>query len=329
MIEPIASVGVRLQVRVAAIQSEAQAIKSFALVDPAGKELPRFTAGAHVLVDLANGLTRQYSLCNDPVETHRYRIAVLRESHGRGGSAWMHDSVAVGDVLSISMPRNNFALVGDATSFLLIAGGIGVTPIIAMCRDLDRRAQDFRLHYCTRTPAMTGFRDELAASTFARRVDFYHDDGEPANGLDVQALLATVAADTHVYCCGPTGLMRAVKQAAAHWPAERIHFEVFAASGDAAPSLQAGDREFEVVIASTGQTLSVPAGRTILEVLLEHGVLVENLCREGICGTCITKVIEGVPDHRDQVLDDAEKAQNRLITVCCSRARGRKLVLDL
>lgn len=329
MTEPNPSANARMQVRVVAIADEADGIKSFVLVDPAGEDLPPFSAGSHVLVDLPNGLTRQYSLCNDPVETHRYRIAVLREPNGRGGSVCMHDTVRVGDLLTISPPRNNFPLDGDAASSLLIAGGIGMTPILAMCLDLHRRGQAFRLHYCTRTAALTAFRDELAASGFAARVAFHHDGGDPARGLDVRTLLATVPDGLHVYCCGPAGLMRAVEQATAHWPIGRVHFEFFAATGDAMPATQAGDSAFEIVIASTGQTLIVPPGRTILEVLHDNGILVENMCREGICGTCITRVLEGVPDHRDQVLDASEKAQNRLITVCCSRAKTKRLVLDL
>jgi len=323
------SVAARMPVRVAAIVTEAVGIKSFVLVSPTGGALPRFSAGSHVLVDLPNGLARQYSLCNDPTETHRYRIAVLREPNGRGGSACMHDAVRVGDVLTISTPRNNFPLFKGAASSLLIAGGIGMTPILAMCLDLHRCGQDFRLHYCTRTIALTAFRDELAASSFAGRVAFHHDGGNPTRGLDVRTLLAPVPDGLHVYCCGPAGLMRAVEQATAHWSIGRVHFEFFAAGSNAAPSVQPGDCAFEIVIASTGQTLIVPLGRTILDVLNDNGILVENMCREGICGTCITKVLEGVPDHRDQVLDASEKAQNKLITVCCSRARTAKLVLDL
>lgn len=318
----------RFKVRVAAIRQEATGIKSFLLMDPTGGPLPPFTAGAHVLVDLANGLTRQYSLSNDPSDSDRYIIAVLRESAGRGGSIFMHDVLSVGDELTISHPRNNFALVGDAREFLLIAGGIGITPILAMCRDLHRRQIAFRLHYCTRAPEITAFHDELAGSAFASRVAFHHDGGDPAKGLDLRALLANVPPGTHVYCCGPKGLMKAVETATAHWPADQVHFEFFTGSGEAARE-RLSDQPFEIVIASTAQTILVPPGRTILEALGDHGIIVHSLCREGICGTCITKVLEGIPDHRDSVLDDLEKSQNKLITVCCSRALTQRLVLDL
>lgn len=318
----------RLKVRVAAIRQEAEGIKSFLLVESAGGKLPPFTAGAHVLVDLANGLTRQYSLCNDPIESDRYVIAVLCEPTGRGGSSFMHDAVSVGDELAISHPRNNFALVEGAREFLLIAGGIGVTPILAMCRDLQRRRLPYRLHYCTRAPQIAAFRDELAGGAFASHVAFHHDGGDPAKGLDLRALLAEVPDGAHVYCCGPAGLMRAVEAAAAHWPAGRVHFEFFTGTGEAIQE-RAGDQAFDVVVASTGQTIVVPAGRTILEALRDHGIIVQSLCQEGICGTCITKVLEGIPDHRDSVLDDLEQSQNKLITVCCSRSRTPRLVLDL
>jgi vanillate O-demethylase ferredoxin subunit len=175
---------------------------------------------------------------------------------------------------------------------------------------------------------MTAFCDELAVASFASRVTFHHDGGDPGKGLDVRALLASVPDGLHVYCCGPAGLMQAVERATSHWPSGRVHFEYFSGTEDAAAP-HTGDQPFEVVIASTGQTMVVPVGRTILEVLRDHGIIVESLCREGICGTCITKVLDGTPDHRDLVLDDTEKSENKLITVCCSRAQSTKLVLDL
>lgn len=319
----------RLQVRVSAITNEAERIKSFVLVDVTGEPLPAFSAGAHVLIDLPNGLTRQYSICNDPIETGQYRIAVLLESNGRGGSICMHEDIAVGDRLSISPPRNNFALVESAREFLLIAGGIGVTPILAMCQDLHRRSLSFRLHYCTRTPELTAFRDELTTGPFASRVTFHHDGGELGKGLDVNALLATVPDGMHVYCCGPAGLMKAVESAASHWPDGRVHFEFFAATGEVAVTSQARCQPFEVVIASTGQVMIVPLGRTVLEVLRDHGIIIESFCEEGICGTCIIGVLEGIPDHRDLVLGDIEKSKNNLMAVCCSRALSARLVLDL
>jgi vanillate O-demethylase ferredoxin subunit len=318
----------RLLVRVAAIRHEAPGIKSYLLIDAAGGELPPFTAGAHVLVDLSIGVTRQYSICNDPTETHRYVIGVLREPNGRGGSAFMHDRVSVGDQLSISPPRNNFPLAEGARESLLIAGGIGITPILAMCRELHRRGAPFTLHYCTRSPEVTAFSEELAAAPFTARIRFHHDGGDPSRGLDVRGLLTDFRDGMHVYCCGPAGLMRAVQDATGHWPSGQIHFEFFNAA-EGVTLERAGDTAFEVVLASTGRTFVVQPGRSILEVLRDHGIIVESLCQEGICGTCITKVLEGVPDHRDSVLDDMEKSQNKLIAVCCSRSRSPRLVLEL
>jgi vanillate O-demethylase ferredoxin subunit len=317
-----------MRVRVAAIRQEAQGIKSYLLEDASGGKLPPFTAGAHVLVDLPNGITRQYSICNDPAETHRYVIGVLREPKGRGGSAFMHDAVSVGDQLSISAPRNNFPLAENARGSVLIAGGIGITPILAMCRELHRRGAPFTLHYCTRSPEVTAFSEELAAAPFAARIRFHHDGGDPSRGLDVRGLLADVRDGLHVYCCGPAGLMRAVQDATNHWPSGQVHFEFFTAV-DVVELDRPEDTAFEVVLVSTGRTFVIPPGRSILEVLRDHGIIVESLCQEGICGTCITKVLEGVPDHRDSVLDETEKLQNKLIAVCCSRARTSRLVLDL
>lgn len=324
--------GERLRVRVADIRDEAVGIKSFELRDPDGSDLPPFEAGSHLLVDTAGGFTRQYSLCNDPVETGRYVITVQREEAGRGGSREMCDLVRVGDVLSVSPPRNNFSLFGGAATSLLIAGGIGITPILAMCRRLQRANRRYTLHYCSRSAERTAFRDVLAAVPFADNVRFHHDGGDPQKGLDVASLLAAPEPSMHLYCCGPAPLMRAVEQASAGWPRGTVHFEHFSVDADAArardPSADA-DRGFDVEIASTGQVMYVAPDRTILSVLREHGVEVESLCQGGICGTCVTGVLAGIPDHRDQVLDDTEKSSNKAITVCCSRAISDRLVLDL
>jgi len=322
------STNARLKLRVAEVREEASGIRSFTLVDPAGGSLPPFTAGAHLLVDLENGLQRHYSLCNDPVETHRYVIAVLREPNGRGGSSFMHDKVREGVELTVSEPRNNFALVDGAKSYLMIAGGIGITPILAMCRALNRRGADYRLHYCSRTVETTAFRAELGGEPFAPRVGFHHDGGDPAKGIDLRALLETAPPGTHLYCCGPNGLMKAVEQAAAHWPTGTVHFEFFSGTGEPAQP-HPGDQPFELVAAKSGKVMQVPANRTILSVLEENGIHVDSVCQEGICATCLTGVIEGVPDHRDLVLDAQEKAQNKLIAVCCSRSKTSRLVLDL
>jgi vanillate monooxygenase ferredoxin subunit len=315
-----------LDVRVKRIIEEAEDIRSYEFADPRKGALPAFTAGSHLDVHLPNGLVRQYSLCNDPRESHRYVVAVLREPGGRGGSACMHDAVREGDDVTITVPRNHFPLHENAERHLLIAGGIGITPILAMARRLAALGADYTVHYCTRSPEKTAFRAALTEEPFAGHVRFHHDGGDPTKGLDVRALLADVEAGTHVYCCGPIGLMHAVTEASAHWPLGTVHFEFFATDPSVAEEPKAG---FEVEIASTGAVYQVPPDKTILEVLRDRGHDIDSSCEEGLCGTCIVDVLDGEPDHRDLVLDDEEKQSNKLITVCCSRAKSARLKLDL
>ena len=311
--------------RVSAIRDETLAIKSFELVDPDGLDLPGFTAGSHVDVTLPDGQVRQYSLCNSPAERQRYVLGVLRESDGRGGSCQMHARVFPDDLLTVSMPRNHFPLDENARNHLLIAGGIGITPLLARVSRLHLIDASFELHSCTRDEQSTAFRARLAAGDIASKVHFHHDGGVPGQGLDVSALLPSVVSGTHVYCCGPAGLMTAVKAAGAHWPAGQIHFEHFAAPA-LSPSV-VGTASFEVEIASSGLVLSVPPDRSILSVLLSAGVLVDSSCEAGVCGTCTTRYLSGEPDHRDVVLSDAE--QREYVMICVSRARSARLVLDL
>ena len=266
----------QLDVRVTRVTEEAEGIRSFEFALPQAGELPGFTAGSHLDVHLPNGLVRQYSLCNDPRETHRYVVAVLREPAGRGGSACMHDVVREGDDVTITAPRNNFPLHENAERHLLIAGGIGITPMLAMARRLADLGADYTLHYCTRSPERTAFRDELAAEPFASHVQFHHDGGDPAKGLDVRALLAEIEDGTHVYCCGPLGLMHAVTTASEHWPLGTVHFEFFETDPDVKEGPSTG---FEVEIASTGAVYQVPPEKTILDVLLDNGHDVDRQLR--------------------------------------------------
>jgi vanillate O-demethylase ferredoxin subunit len=316
----------RLQVRVRQVRVEAERIRSYELVDPAGAALPAFTAGAHLDVWLPSGLARSYSLANDPVEFDRYVIAVQRELAGRGGSAEMHDAIGEGATIEISAPLNNFPLAAEAGHHRLIAGGIGITPILSMIRELQRRGERWTLHFCTRQPDHTAFRDVLTAEPFAAHVQFHHDGGDPAKGLDFVKLLETPQAGEHVYCCGPTGFMEAVKRSMAHWPAGSLHLEYFTAATQ--PPVAANDT-FEVEIESSGQVFEVPPDRSILQVLEENGIEVESVCCEGVCGTCAVQVVEGVPDHRDVVFDDEMHASNKWITVCCSRSHSKRLKLAL
>lgn len=314
-----------MKVRVKAITREADGISSFELVDPAGRDLPAFTAGAHIDVYPGDDLMRQYSLCNDPAERHRYLIAVLREEDGRGGSVAMHDSVGEGSELTISEPRNHFSLAGREASFhLLIAGGIGVTPMMAMVATLEAEGKDYILHYCTRSPERTAFRDRLAPLIEKGRVVLHHDNGDPSKGLDLAATLGDFRPGMHCYFCGPPGFMSAAMASVGAWPPHAVHKEYFTA---AERDGEWEDLPFQVKLARSGEVLDVPAERTIIEVLRAQGLDVETSCEEGYCGTCLTRYLEGEPEHRDTVLDDADKEE--FVMICCARTRGGLLVLDL
>lgn len=317
-----------MQLLVRSIALEAKGINAYELVDPAGAALPPFTAGSHIDVKLAGNFIRQYSLCNDPRERHRYVIGVLNVAGGRGGSKAMHESVRVGDLLNISAPRNNFSLAQDASRHVLLAGGIGVTPMMAMVETLSARGADFSLLYCSRSPELTAFRDRLKPHAKAGRVVFHHDEGDPARGLDVVAALREHEPGTHLYCCGPGGLMKAVEAATAHWPAGTVHFEFFSAPAAAAAPLRQADRPdiFKVRLASNGAVYTVPPDRSIVEVLRENGVECETSCEAGICGTCRTRYLEGSPEHRDFLLSDEEHEE--FVLICCARSQSDMLVLD-
>ncbi|QIM49612.1 MULTISPECIES: PDR/VanB family oxidoreductase [Alcaligenaceae] len=305
---------------------EAVDIISLELAEVDGKQLPYFTAGAHIDVHLPGGIVRQYSLLNDSTESHRYVIAVLKDAESRGGSVAIHKKIKVGDVLRISTPKNHFPLI-SANQSLLLAGGIGVTPILSMAHQLNRTNAAFRMHYCTRSRERTAFLDTIQSSEFSDRVHFHFDDGDDAQKLDLKTLMAKPSPTTHLYVCGPKGFIDYVVDSAkeAGWSSDQIHFEYFGA-GEIDTS---GDKVFKVKIASSGTILDVAPGKSITRVLEENDVFIPVSCEEGVCGTCLTRVIEGEPDHRDLYLTDAEKTANNQILPCCSRAKSAMLTLDL
>ena len=316
----------QIAVKVLRRQQEALDIASFELARPDGSALPGFSAGSHIDVQLPNGLTRQYSLCNDAAEQHRYRIAVLRDPKTRGGSASMHDAVKEGDTLLISEPRNHFPLV-HAQRALLFAGGIGVTPLLCMAQRLAAIGSEFTLHYCTRSAERTAFRAEIAGSGYADRVKFHFDDGAPSQKLDLDRVLAKPEAGTHLYVCGPTGFIAWVVKAAEGWgwSKEQVHLEYFGAEAQDT----VGDRAFQVKIASSGAVYEVAAQQTVVQALQAHGIEILTSCEQGVCGTCITRVLQGECEHRDLYFTDEEKAKHDQFTPCCSRAKSPLLVLDL
>ena len=316
-----------LKVNVTRKAQEAEGICSFELCAVDGGALPAFKAGAHIDIHIADGLTRQYSLCNDPLERHRYLISVLKDPISRGGSRAMHEQIRSGQTLSISPPRNLFPLERSANRHLLFGGGIGITPMLAMAYELSHQGADFELHYCFRSTERAAFVAMLAQTPFAGRIKFHDDSGAQVQKLDASAVLAVPDADTHLYVCGPAGFMNYILDAAqnAGWPQDRVHKEFFTAG----PVDDNTNVPFEVELASSGQVFQIPAERTVFEVLDEAGIEIESSCEQGVCGTCITRVLEGTPEHRDKFLTVAEHAANNCFTPCCSRAKSSRLVLDL
>jgi phthalate 4,5-dioxygenase reductase subunit len=310
--------------RVSCAEAIAAGIWRFELRDPAGAPLPSFTPGAHISVQVTGGVVRKYSLCNAPGDGDRYEIAVKREADGRGGSSALIDGVRAGDLLPCSAPRNDFALDDRARSYLFIAGGIGITPILSMVRHLEATERaTFRLYYLTRTPQVTAFRELLASPPFRGRVVIHHDEGDPQRAFDLWPVLERPTG-AHLYCCGPRPMLEAVRDMTGHWSSAKVHFESFL---DASATRSAADRAFRVVLARSGRTIEVPADRSLLVALRDAGVEVSSSCESGTCGTCRTRLLGGDADHRDLVLTDAERETS--IMVCVSRARGEMLELDL
>jgi vanillate O-demethylase ferredoxin subunit len=310
-----------MQLRIRSITFLAEAINGYELVDPRGRDLPRFAAGAHIDLRFED-FVRQYSLCNDPAERRRYCIAVLLEEESRGGSRYLHETLRVGDLVEVSMPRNNFPLAEDAERHLLIAGGIGIAPIMSMIAELRRRQAHFQLHYCARSAVRTAFRADLIAAD--GRVHFHYDGGDPARGLDIGAVLRDPPRGTHLYYCGPTGLMGAAAEATKGWPAGTVHCEYFTVP-PAASVVE--DKPFRVRLAKRGVEYEIPVGQTIVGVLRRHGITVPTSCELGYCGACVTRYLAGEPDHRDQVL--REYGRGRFVLICCARSKTPVLHLDL
>lgn len=313
-------------VQIAVKVLEARDIYSFELVAQDGQGLLPFSAGSHIDVHLDNGLVRQYSLCNDPGETHRYMIAVLRDATSRGGSVAMH-GLEVGQTIRISDPKNHFPLAHDAGHSILLAGGIGITPILCMAERLSNAGASFELHYCSRSTDRTAFAERIRSSSFAASVQFHYSDGLEAQKLDLAAVVANRRPGTHIYVCGPAGFMDWVLETARanSWSEELLHREYFSA----AAIDTSDDGSFEVQVASTGKVIRVDPNQTVIGALASHGVEVITSCEQGVCGVCLTRVLEGTPDHRDMFLTSAEQARGDQFTPCCSRALSARLVLDL
>ena len=315
-----------MQLKVARIDAVTSRVRRIELSAADGSQLPAFTPGAHIDVELPNEEMRSYSLLNDCTETGRYVLGVLREPDGLGGSLYLHDRLAVGDTLKAAPPSNDFPLSEAGDSTILIAGGIGITPMIPMAARLADLGKDFTLYYCARSENDAAFLDELCARHGAR-LKTYFDGGDPRRGLDLKALLAARPPGAHVYVCGPLGLIRETIAAAGDWPQGTVHYELFKGS-DAELKPGHSDLPFDIVLKKAAKTFTVPADKSILAVLKAEGFKIKTLCTSGRCGTCRVRYLSGKVDHRDEVLDDDERQM--FLQVCVSRAMpGETLVLDL
>lgn len=300
----------------------AEDVVALTLVSPAGETLPSWSPGAHIDLVLADDLVRQYSLCSSTGEDTAWRIGVLRTPDSRGGSRRVHDTLTEGATVTTRGPRNHFPLVA-ASTYLFIAGGIGITPILPMIAQAQAAGADWRLLYGGRHRASMAFLPELAQ--YGNKVSVVPED--EAGFLDLDAVLGTPQTGTLVYCCGPEGLLSAVESKCASWPPGSLHLERFSAKPQATSAV--ADETFELVLQQTGVTVTVPPDQSVFEVALEAGANVLGSCMAGVCGTCETEVVEGDVDHRDSVLNEEERASNQFMMICVSRSRSKQLVLDI
>jgi len=312
-----------IAVRISEKRMIAEDIWLFELRPLDGGNLPEFAAGAHLGIRVPNGETRKYSLCNDPQERDRYVLAVKKEHGGKGGSISLIEDSKLGDVVKITPPRNDFALREGSASYIFIAGGIGITPIRAMIKHLlATGAKPFKLFYFTRAPEIMAFREEFSAPEFRGKVVIHHDNGNPDKAFDLWPVLEEPKG-AHLYCCGPRGLMEAVRDMTGHWSSAAVHFEDFGA----VKVRPEDNRPFAVRLAKSGEIFEIPNNKSILEVLREAGRKLPSSCESGTCGTCKTRYLKGEADHRDLALSEPERAKS--IMICVSRAMSDELVLDL
>jgi phthalate 4,5-dioxygenase reductase subunit len=313
-----------LSLNVARKTNIADDIYMFELRDPSGAQLPTFTPGSHITVTAPSGQNRRYSLCNPASERNRYVIAVKRDHQGRGGSLSVTTDIDEGDIVTAGPPENEFLMSKmEPKSYIFIAGGIGITPIRSMIYHLLGEGKtNFNLYYFTRSASMMAFRDEFSQPEFEGKVVLHHDNGDPDQAYDLWPVLEEQRG-AHLYCCGPKGLMDAVRDMTGHWSDVAVHFEDFVG----ASATRADDKPVIVKLAKSGKKVIVPAGRTILDALRHEGLVLPSSCESGTCGTCRTRYLSGEPDHRDLVLSDREKKNE--IMICVSRSNTAELTLDV
>ncbi len=318
----------RLKARIAKYWKETDQIIGMELVREDGSPLPPYNAGAHIDIIAPNGMCRQYSLCGSPSKHNSYTVGILLDPNSRGASQSIHENLTKGDIIEISSPKNNFPL-RNAQHSILLAGGIGITPLLSMSEHLQENLADFELHYFARSRDRTAFTSRLSASLYASKVKYYFNDESPPQKHSVTSILASPNPGTHLYLCGPGGFIDFVKDIALKtgWTENTIHFERF--NSDRTLQNNTTDFEFNIRIASTGAVFHIPNGKSITNVLASNGISIPVSCEEGICGTCITSVLEGKPNHLDDFFSEEEKLSNREILPCCSRSLSKELVLDL
>ena len=309
---------------VSACDAIAEDVLEITLVHPDGETLPAWTPGAHIDLILTPELTRQYSLCSSPADADRFTVGILNAPDSRGGSRFVHENIKVGSKLNIRGPRNHFALL-DSPKYIFIAGGIGITPMMPMIAEAEAAGAEWTLLYGGRSEASMAYRDRLAE--YGDRVTFLPGNDVALMTAALDERLGSPVADTLVYTCGPEGLLSAIEERCAIWPSGALHLERFAAK----VSQSAVDVEFEVELARSGITITVPADKSIFKAVEDHGISVLGSCHEGICGTCETVIndVNGVIDHRDSVLNDEEKASNETMMICVSRCTSGSVTLDL
>ncbi|OQQ30408.1 cytochrome [Prescottella equi] len=310
-------------VTVDAVTPVADGVVRVTLSDPSGKPLPKWTPGSHIDVELGD-LSRQYSLCSDPNDLSHYEIAVLEEPESRGGSRYVHHTLQAGHTLKMRGPRNHFKLDPDAQRYVFVAGGIGITPVIAMADHAKATGKDYEIHYCGRDVATMALLDRLTAD-HGDKVEIH--SSAAGNRLDIPALLATPVDGTQIYSCGPERLLAALEEATAHWPEDSLHVEHF--TSNLATLDPANEHAFEVELRDSGLTIQVAADQTVLDALRASNIDIQSDCEEGLCGSCEAPVLDGEVDHRDMVLTKTERAQNKSMMTCCSRACGKKISLAL
>lgn len=322
-----------LKARLHSIEYVASGIHSFEFRPLEGAVWPRFSAGAHIDIHIADDLSRSYSLINPQGESHRYVIAVNRDENGKGGSRYLHDTLRVGACVSISEPRNTFPLDESAAHSVFIAGGIGITPLWSMIQRLDQLGSPWTLHYAARARVNGAFVDQLEMLRQKDQSDchLYFDQEPSSRGMDLRSVIGSCPPQAHIYCCGPIGMLAAFEQVVAELriAPDRVHREYFAAPVISSNTQGQTNQAFNVLLSRSGRSIAVDKDSTILETLLDEGVDVPYSCMSGICGACITNVLEGQPDHRDLVLTEEEKESGKVMLICCSRSKSSEIVLDL